>query len=183
MLSEAEKTFLLQLARSSIVAALKGKRAEVPADVPGELTKPSGAFVTLHKGGELRGCIGYIESVKPLAETVKDVAQKSATEDYRFSQVSEEELADIEIEISVLSPLECISDIRQIEVGKHGLVIELGGYRGLLLPQVATELGWDRETFLNQTARKAGLAPGLWKHPEAKIYIFSAEVFNERKAK
>jgi AmmeMemoRadiSam system protein A len=183
MLKEAEQKFLLQIARSSIEAAVKGKRVGTHSHIPEDLIRPSGAFVTLHRAGELRGCIGYIESVKPLAETVREVAQKAATEDYRFAPVTEDELGSLEIEISVLTPLSPVRDIDQIQVGKHGLVIELGGHRGLLLPQVASELNWDRETFLNQTARKAGLASGQWKSPDARIYIFSAEIFHEQKKK
>ena len=179
MVSESEKEFLLQNARRSIEAAVRRKGAALPEKIPQPLMELYGAFVTIHKGGELRGCIGYIEGLKPLIETIWDGAEKAALEDYRFMPVTAEELPDIEIEISVLSPLKQVKDINEIEVGKHGLVIEVGYNRGLLLPQVATEYGWDRETFLNQTARKTGLPSDGWKNPEAKIFIFTAEIFNE----
>jgi AmmeMemoRadiSam system protein A len=179
MLSESEKEFLLQNARRSIEAAVRRKGAALPEKLPQPLMELCGAFVTLHKGGELRGCIGYIEGLKPLIETIWDAAEKAALEDYRFMPVTVEELPDIEIEISVLSPLKHVKDINEIEIGKHGLVVEVGYNRGLLLPQVATEYSWDRETFLNQTARKAGLLSDGWKNPEAKIFIFTAEIFSE----
>jgi len=179
MLSDIEKEFLLQNARRSIEAAVRRKGAALPEKIPQPLMELCGAFVTLHKGGELRGCIGYIEGLKPLIETIWDAAEKAALEDYRFMPVKPEELHEIEIEISVLSPLKTIQKISEIEIGKHGLIVELGPNRGLLLPQVATEYGWDKETFLNQTAQKAGLHANAWKDPEVKIFIFSAEIFNE----
>jgi AmmeMemoRadiSam system protein A len=179
MLSESDKQFLLQSARHAINAAVGGKRPPEIEHPPKTLLEPCGAFVTIHKQGELRGCIGYIEGVKPLLETILDVAPKAALEDPRFPPVSEEELPYLELEISVLSPMKQVTNVDEIIVGKHGLVLELGPYRGLLLPQVATEYGWDRETFLNQTARKAGLPPDAWKHPAAKIFLFSADVFDE----
>jgi len=179
MFSENEKIILLKAARSAIEDAIIGKTSLLIKDVPQSLREPCGAFVTLHKEGELRGCIGYVEGIKPLIETVKDVAEKAALEDYRFSPVTEDELPKIEIEISILSPLKQIKSIDEIEVGKHGLIIEQGGYRGLLLPQVAAEYGWDRTTFLNQTARKAGLSPEEWKNPKTKIFIFTAEIIKE----
>lgn len=181
MLSETEKFVLLNTARSAIEAAVNGTTAPLPEKIPPKLMVLCGAFVTLHKGDDLRGCIGYIEGVKSLIETVRDVAEKAAIEDYRFLPVTKEELYDIQIEISVLSPLRLIKDINEIEVGKHGLIIEQGGYRGLLLPQVATEYGWDRETFLNQTAHKAGLSSDQWKNPKTRIFTFTVEIVKERK--
>lgn len=183
MLSSDHKKTLLKTARKSIKAAVEGKIFDSPRDVSSELKEPCGAFVTLHKFGELRGCIGYIEGVLPLIETVKDVAEKAALEDYRFTPVTKDELSNIDIEISVLSPLKLIKNINEIEVGKHGIVMEYRHNRGLLLPQVATEYGWDRETFLNQTARKAGLSVDQWKDPETKIFIFSAEIFGEKESR
>lgn len=179
MLSGNDKQILLQAARRSIEASVLGKslpRVNVTSEV---LLQMCGAFVTIHKHSNLRGCIGYIESAKPLIETVIDVAAKAALEDPRFSPVIAEELSELELEISVLTPLKHLDDINEIIIGKHGLMIELGAYRGLLLPQVATAYGWDVETFLNQTALKAGLPAGAWKHPEAKLYFFSAEIFDE----
>jgi AmmeMemoRadiSam system protein A len=179
MLSESEKQFLLQTARRAIEAAVLEQRPPLIEHPTKNLLEPCGAFVTIHEHGELRGCIGYIEGVKPLIETILDVAPKAALEDPRFPPVSSEELSHLELEISVLSPMKRMTNINEIVIGKHGLVIEIGPYRGLLLPQVATEYGWDRETFLNQTSRKAGLPSDAWKTPSAKILMFSAEVFDE----
>jgi AmmeMemoRadiSam system protein A len=110
---------------------------------------------------------------------VAEVAVKSATEDPRFVPMTQSELARATIEISILSPPRQVTDFAEIEVGRHGLIIELGRLRGLLLPQVATEYGWDRETFLDQTARKAGLPLKAWRDPAAKVYLFSAEIIEE----
>jgi hypothetical protein len=136
--------------------------------------------VTIREGGELRGCIGYIESPYPLARVVAEVAAKAATEDPRFLPLTQSDLARVTLEVSVLSPLRQIADVSEIQVGTHGLLLELGRYRGLLLPQVATEYGWDRETFLASTAKKAGLPGNAWKDPEARISVFSAEIISEQ---
>jgi hypothetical protein len=141
--------------------------------------KNTGAFVTLKKHGQLRGCIGFIEARKPSYETVRDMAQAAAFSDPRFSPVTQKEFEDLKIEISILTPLKKISDINEIEVGKHGLYIIKGFNSGLLLPQVATEYSWDRVTFLKETCRKAGLPFDAWKDKDAKIFIFSADVFGE----
>ncbi|MBI1806318.1 MAG: AmmeMemoRadiSam system protein A [Ignavibacteria bacterium] len=180
MLSETEKQFLLHVARNSIECAIRNAHLTVSETVIPSLIEPSGAFVTLRIGNKLRGCIGYIDAVKPLLETVEDAATKSALDDIRFLPVEPEELPNITIEISVISPIVPIRSIDEIEIGKHGLVIVYGTHRGLLLPQVAVEHGWDRETFLSQTARKAGLPLYLWKDPEAKLFSFTAEVFSEQ---
>jgi AmmeMemoRadiSam system protein A len=140
-----------------------------------------GAFVTLKKEGQLRGCIGYVSPVEPLCLTVRDVATMAALKDDRFRPVTAAELGDLEYEISVLSPLRRVLDIQQIRVGRHGLVVKRGDYEGLLLPQVATEQGWDRMTFLEQTCRKAGLPPRVWQDEQTDIFLFSALVFGERK--
>jgi AmmeMemoRadiSam system protein A len=179
MFSASEKKLLLTIARSSIEAAVQDKEFSFPAAMPKSLMTECGAFVSLHKHGDLRGCIGYIEGVQPLAETVRDAAQKAAMEDYRFTPVTSQELHELDIEISVLSPLKLIQDVKEIEVGKHGILLDYQHARGLLLPQVAVEYNWDRETFLNQTARKAGLTSDRWKSPGAKIFIFTAEIFSE----
>jgi AmmeMemoRadiSam system protein A len=136
--------------------------------------------VTLTKRGDLRGCIGYVRAVKPLRETVAEMAVQAALHDPRFPPVSASELSGIDIEISVLSPLEEVTDVSQIEVGKHGLVIQEGARSGLLLPQVATEYGWDRETFLDHTCLKAGLPAGSWKRKGVVLLKFTAEVFGEK---
>lgn len=178
-LSIEDKKELLQIARDSIEAALE----DVPSpekDYAGKvLSELRGAFVTLHLHGELRGCIGYIEARFPLYRTVTEAAEKAALEDPRFSPLTEKEFEEVEIEISVLSPLKKISDVSEIQVGKHGLVIDAGYTRGLLLPQVATEYGWGRDQFLSHTARKAGLPADAWKQKNVEIFIFTSEVFSE----
>jgi AmmeMemoRadiSam system protein A len=141
------------------------------------LMEKKGAFVTLKKGGQLRGCIGHIKGVKPLYRIVREMAVAAAFHDPRFNPVTEAELPELEIEISVLTPLRQITDVEEIEVGKHGILIEKGVQSGLLLPQVATEYGWDRKTFLEHTCRKAGLSTDAWKDKETRICTFCAEVF------
>ncbi len=178
-LNKAEKKKLMSIAKVSVLEAVTGERQADVQVSEARLKENCGAFVTIKKHGQLRGCIGYIQAVKPLYETVKDVAKSAAINDYRFSPVSKGELGDIELEISVLTPLKRISDIKEIEVGKHGLVMKRGFNSGLLLPQVPTEYGWDRETFLEHTCLKAGLSKDSWKDESTEIYIFSAEVFSE----
>ncbi|RTZ91734.1 MAG: AMMECR1 domain-containing protein, partial [Deltaproteobacteria bacterium] len=136
-----------------------------------------GAFVTLTKNGNLRGCIGLIQPVKPLAESVQEMAIAAAFQDPRFPPLTKGEWPEIDIEISALTPFRKIEDLSEIQVGTHGIYIQKGPYSGLLLPQVATEYGWDREEFLQQTCIKAGLHPMAYKDPDAKIYIFSADIF------
>ena len=138
-----------------------------------------GAFVTLKKQGRLRGCIGYIKAYKPPWETVQEMAVAAAFTDPRFPSLRAEEIQQLTFEISVLSPLKRIADVNDIEVGKHGLYIIRGYNSGLLLPQVATEYKWDRETFLEETCHKAGLPPDAWKDKETEIYIFSADYFGD----
>lgn len=179
MLTQEERTYLLNIARQSIELAVNKKNPTVPNDCPEVFQNPSGAFVTIHKFGELRGCIGYIEATRPLIETVVETASLAAMNDPRFMPVSIDELEDLELEISILSPLKEITDVNEIEVGTHGIVMEQGSKRGLLLPQVPTEYNWDRDTFLSQTARKAGLPYDAWKKGSTKISIFTAEIFND----
>lgn len=179
-LNKQQQQTLLRIAREAITAAVRGeKQPQWTIDDP-VLQENCGAFVTIKKHGQLRGCIGYIEPIKPLWETVADVAVSAALNDYRFPPVSPAELPDLELEISALTPLRKMSSPDEIVIGKHGLLIEKGGYRGLLLPQVATEWGWDKWEFLDQTCRKAGLPPGAWKDPDAQVYLFSAQVFGEK---
>jgi AmmeMemoRadiSam system protein A len=176
-LSAADKQLLLQVARDSIAAHLKGKAAmsvQAPSPVLEELR---GAFVSLHRRGQLRGCIGYIDAVKPLLQTVREMAPAAAFQDPRFRPLQADELADLEIEISVLTPMRLIKSTDEIQVGAHGLYIVRGLNRGLLLPQVATQYHWDRATFLAQTCNKAGLPPDAWKDPGTQIFIFRAEIF------
>jgi AmmeMemoRadiSam system protein A len=178
-LSSAEKTRLFQVARESIQAHLRGERPPVLKDIPAKLKEPRGVFVTLHRRGSLRGCIGCLEPVKPLIDAVQEMAVAAAFSDPRFGPLRPEELADLDIEISVLTPFKRVEKIEEIEVGRHGLYLEQGYCRGLLLPQVATEWKWDRLTFLAQTSSKAGLPPDAWRDPATRIYIFSAEILSE----
>ncbi|HVE71508.1 MAG TPA: AmmeMemoRadiSam system protein A [Thermoanaerobaculia bacterium] len=181
MLDPQQRQTLLSIARRSIEAVLDGRRPELdPSQLDEVLRRPSGAFVTLHTNrGDLRGCIGSIEAVAPLSNAVASNAINAAFRDPRFHPVQREELASLQIEISVMSPIECVSSIEEIEVGRDGLIISRGSRAGLLLPQVATEYGWDRETFLAQTCVKAGLPPDSWRSPDIRIERFSAEVFGE----
>ena len=183
-LSDTDKKLLLRIARGSIEAHLLDKPAPALEAVPRSLCESRGAFVSLHRQGQLRGCIGYLEAVKPLGQTVREMAAAAAFHDPRFRPLGKEELADLEVEISVLSPMRLIKKIDEIQVGTHGLYIVQGSCRGLLLPQVATEYNWDRLTFLAQTCCKAGLPSTAWKDPDTKIYLFTAEIFgdNPRKA-
>jgi len=177
-LTEAERAELLALARTAISEYVTTRTvAEYPTESPALLSK-RGAFVTLRKNGELRGCIGFIEAAAPLCRTVVQAAVFAAVEDTRFPPVQARELEALEIEISVLSPLREITDPGTVEVGKHGLVIERGENRGLLLPQVPVENGWGRRTFLEQACVKAGLPPGSWRKG-TRIFVFEAIVFHE----
>jgi len=178
MLTKEQKKKLLEIAKQSIKNYITtGERTTLDETDPA-LTRKSGAFVTLKEFGNLRGCIGHIIADEPLCEVIADMAIEAATGDPRFSQVRLNEINLLDIEISVLSPLEKINDPNLIEPGKHGIVIKKGFHSGLLLPQVATEYGWDRKTFLEHTCNKAGLDKDAWKSG-AEIYIFSAEVFSE----
>jgi AmmeMemoRadiSam system protein A len=177
MTSEHDRQLLLKLAREAIQAYVGAAPAHV-ATTSGVLGAPGGAFVTLHKQGELRGCIGHIEPNEPLGKVVPRCAVAAASTDPRFAPITVEELTQIDIEISLLGLLEPIHGPGEIEVGRHGLVVELGWQRGLLLPQVATEWHWNADTFLAHTCMKAGLPRDAWKHG-AKIFRFEAEVFGE----
>jgi AmmeMemoRadiSam system protein A len=175
-LSSSEKEQLKQLARETIESVLFGKdKAEfIPTET---LKEKRGAFVTIKSKNQLRGCIGYTKGFLPLHETVREMAIQAAFRDPRFSPLQKKEWDDIDIEISVLTPMKEIRDINEIEVGVHGLYIEKGPYSGLLLPQVATEHSWDRLTFLENTCYKAGLPKDAWKSKDTRIYLFSADVF------
>jgi len=179
MLENSEKLKLLKLAR----ATLKGYLADgttPPFQSPGEgLLERKGAFVSLHNGGELRGCIGQLFPDRELYRIVQHCVLSAALEDSRFVPVNEAELPDLDIEISVLTPFRRVANIEEIEVGKHGLYVVQGHFRGLLLPQVATQYRWDRVTFLEQTCRKAGLPESAYQDPRTIIHTFEAEVFSE----
>lgn len=179
MLTPEQRQKLLDLARKSIGAHLEGKSfVESNIDDP-ELEKHGAAFVTLTREGRLRGCIGYSEPLYPLHEAVSRCAVAAATQDYRFAPVTLEELPELRLSISALTPLTRLEGIDLLEPGRHGLLIVGGGRRGLLLPQVAAERGWDRERFLGETCRKAGLADDAWKEEEVELFVFEAEVFGE----
>jgi AmmeMemoRadiSam system protein B/AmmeMemoRadiSam system protein A len=176
-LSEEDKKTLHRIAKTVIEDKVKGKVApEFKIDSP-LLKENRGAFVTINKKGQLRGCIGYIEGRGPLHKTIEEMAEAAAFRDPRFPPVKEKELPELEIEISVLTPLKKITEVNEIEVGKHGIYIKKGWFSGLLLPQVATDYGWDRQTFLEHTCQKAGLPSNAWKEKDAEIYIFSADIF------
>lgn len=177
-----EKDELLALARKSVEYVVREKKAYEPTAGSDEaLNQERGAFVTLTKSGELRGCIGYTSALKPLYMAVRDTATLAAMRDSRFQPVSASELPQLEYEISVLSPLRRVLDIRQIKVGQHGLLMKNGDHEGLLLPQVPVEQKWDRQQFLEETCMKAGMSPGCWKDENTDIFMFTAVVFSEKK--
>ena len=183
MLSLQQRKTLLRIARESIAAVLDGKRPEWnAADFDDDLRRPSGAFVTLTESGELRGCIGSIVPVAPLYQAVSQSAVNAAFRDPRFYPLQAGELPRLELEISVMGPIVPVKDVLEIEPGRDGLIISSGSRAGLLLPQVAAEYGWDRETFLAQTCVKAGLPQAAWRSPATRIERFEAEVFNDQTA-
>jgi AmmeMemoRadiSam system protein A len=176
-LSENDQRSLLRLARQSLEEAVRyGRRPEFDV-ADGPLTEPAGAFVTLRKAGALRGCIGHIEARLPLYQTVCECAVAAGLHDPRFSPVIPEELPDLLVEVSVLSPLFDIAP-EQIQVGRHGLLISQGAERGLLLPQVAVEWNWNREQFLEATCQKARLPRDAWRRG-ARLQAFTTQVFDE----
>lgn len=175
--SPEERKQLICLAHDAISAALDGCTLPDPALTP-HLTEVRGAFTTLYLDGRLRGCIGYVIGLRPLWQTIAETAVAAAFQDPRFYPVTREEAPKLKVDISVLSPLFPITP-DEVVVGQHGLLVMQGNCRGLLLPQVATEHGWDRETFLAHTCIKAGLPPDAWKHEETSLHAFTAEVFGE----
>ena len=180
-LKSKEKKILLEIARNAIRAAvLKTDEKPEPREEK-TLNMRNGCFVTIKQDGQLRGCIGNFQSELPLFKEVAEMAASSATKDPRFYPLHSLDLENFSLEISVLWPLSKIDDIEEIEIGKHGIYIEKGFYRGVLLSQVATENNWDRPTFLKQTCLKAGLPTDAWDAEDADIYIFSAQIFGEDK--
>ncbi len=177
-LSTKERRRLLEIARTSIDGFLR--HGEEPSFDVSErkLTELGAAFVTLEKNGRLRGCIGYTTPERPLYQTVSECAIMAATQDRRFPRLTQDELQEIQIEISVLSPFKKVDSIDEIVVGLHGLYLKKGERRGLLLPQVATDWKWNRREFLENVCRKSGLPIDAWKE-DAEIYVFSAEIFRE----
>ena len=177
-LGSREKQLLLEVARRALTTAaeLRESLENLPQDT--ELGESTGAFVTLHYRGRLRGCIGQVGSGQLLLEVVAYCAKSAALEDPRFDPVRPDELGEIEIELSVLSPLEEIAPDR-IEAGKHGLMVSRGRQRGVLLPQVAIEYRWAAGRFLEETCIKAGFERDAWREPDTKIHCFTADVFRE----
>jgi AmmeMemoRadiSam system protein A len=178
MTSEADRQRLLLMARHAIVAHVTGGELTADVFVSESLERHGGAFVTIHRHGELRGCIGHLEATGPLPHVICQCAIAACSSDPRFQPVADVELPDLEIELSLLGPFELISSPAEIEVGRHGLFVERDRLQGLLLPQVATEWEWDRETFLAQTCHKAGLPRDAWRQG-ARIWRFEAEVFSD----
>jgi len=181
-LSDSEKFFLLKLARETIFNFLHDKSSSKQDFFSENLKTKTGAFVTIHKKGALRGCIGYVRGFKPLQEAISDLAVSAAFNDPRFPPLQMDEFTEIDLEISVLTPLQRVSDISEIKIGRDGLLIKRPPYQGLLLPQVAMEYGWDVETFLAETCRKAGLPANAWQDSEAEIERFSALIFSEKRS-
>ena len=177
-LDKRQQEFLLRLARQTIEHYLKSEKTPEVKIEEEYLKEKRGAFVTLKVSDQLRGCIGYPLPYKPLYETIMDVAISAATQDYRFSPLTYEELKEVKIEISVLSLPELIKDVKEIEVGRHGIIISKGPNKGLLLPQVPLEYDWDLETYLRHGCLKAGLDEDEWKK-EVQIEVFEAQVFSE----
>lgn len=186
MLTAEDGKYLVELVRKAIETYLKnGEVIKIPEDADKKLTEHMGVFVTLNKLGELRGCIGYPEPIMPLLNALIDASISAATRDPRFNSVTPGELDEIHVEVSVLTKPEIIEVkdpseyIENVKIGQDGLIIEMGPYRGLLLPQVATEWEWDTEEFLSNTCMKAGLSPDCWLSREAKIYRFGSQIFQE----
>jgi AmmeMemoRadiSam system protein A len=177
LLDEGDQKRLLDLARRALEARVRGTSPPAVGST-GVLALRRGAFVTIHRRGSLRGCLGRLTLDTPLGQTIVHLAGVVADSDPRFAPVAPGELAELDIEISVLTPEREITAIEEIEVGRHGLIVEDGRHRGLLLPQVASEHGWSRETFLDQTCLKAGLPAKAWKKG-ARILVFEAQVFGE----
>jgi AmmeMemoRadiSam system protein A len=180
-LTQSDREELLKLARRSVETAVREQKLY---DYKGTTSEPlmqeRGAFVTLKEKGGLRGCVGYVAPMKPLSYTVRDVAALAALRDRRFSPVTAAELDELRYEVSVLSPLRRVLDVRNIEVGRDGLVIRRGDSEGLLLPQIPVEQGWDRATFLRQACLKAGLPPNAWQDERTDIFSFTALVFGDK---
>lgn len=180
MLKKEDGKELIKLAKESIQSYFKQKTLLVPEAAKKRFSENKGVFVTLKKDKQLRGCIGYIESKLPLWEAVASAARHAAFGDPRFPPLTEGELKDIDFEISVLTePKQITGDMpKQVKIGKHGLIIEKGGYSGLLLPQVFTELDADAESALEMTCEKAGLPAGSWQEKDAKVYVFECQIFD-----
>lgn len=184
MLTDEAQKKLLGIARDTVAAAVSGEPPPTEAVDDPALQGKQGCFVTLKTYGRLRGCMGRFISEDPLYETVREVAVMSAVEDPRFAanRLKPADLDELDVEVSVLSPLEKIDDPLKIELGVHGIYIRQGYQAGCFLPQVATETGWDKQTFLSQCcAGKAGLPPDAWKDPRTEVLVFTAEILQEER--
>ena len=176
MIAAADRKRLLDLAREALIARVRAQRAPV---APADLNLPaSGAFVTVYCHGELRGCLGTLDAREPLAEAIVRLGGEVAGNDYRFEPLRADELPQIVLDVSILTPPQQVRDPSEIVIGRDGLIVEQGTRKGLLLPQVATEHCWDRDTFLAHTCAKAGLPPDAWRKG-ATILRFEAEVFGD----
>jgi len=173
---------LLTLARQTLERFVRGEeRDSVQPEDPYLLDDGCGVFVSLHKGQELRGCIGTCYPLSPLYQELIEMTEAAAAHDHRVAPVQPDELSHVTIELSILSPLEVLEHPLDVEIGKHGLYVSYQSSRGVLLPQVATEYGWDKQTFLEQTCLKAGLSTNAWQQPTTQVCAFTALVFKEER--
>ncbi|MCL2294511.1 MAG: AmmeMemoRadiSam system protein A [Spirochaetes bacterium] len=179
VITEEEKKILLESARETIAAKLENRKA-VYTPATKTLEAINGAFVTLHKFGQLRGCIGNLIGVKPLYATIREMALASAFDDPRFPPLSKKELEEIDIEISVLSPLKKINSIDEIKIGEHGILLKMGFSSATFLPQVAVEQKWGVKELMENVCFKAGMDVNSWKAPDAELFVYSAIVFGEK---
>jgi len=182
-MNDTQKQILLKLARDTVVDTVEGRQTPVPATDEAQLNAKCGCFVTLKNHGQLRGCIGQFTSEEPLIELVREMAISSAKRDPRFlaNPVTPDELNELDVEISVLSPLERTDAPLSLRLGIDGIYIKKGHFSGCFLPQVATETGWTKEQFLSYCcAHKAGLEPDAWRNPETEVYLFTAEIFGAK---
>jgi AmmeMemoRadiSam system protein A len=177
-LDATARAALLGIARGAILDAL-GVAPAPPLPTSGPLAEPRGAFVTVHAGGDLRGCIGSFQPTGSLAETVARMAVAAARNDPRFLPIRPDEVGDLQVSVSVLSPPYHLDDRRAVRVGTHGLLVRRDFARGALLPKVAVEHGWDGETFLRHACLKAGLPANAWEEPDTDVEVFEAEEFGE----
>lgn len=176
-MTDAQKVTLLKLARTAIASRFGGEKPQVPTDEA--FKERRGLFVTITQKGELRGCIGMMQSNKSIAKEVVDMAREAAFGDPRFPALRREELDSLNIEISILGPLIPVEEVSQIQIGRDGLLLRKGFNSGVFLPQVPVDWNWDLDSYLSQLCQKAGLPNGAWKSPDADLYRFEAEVFSE----
>jgi len=182
-MTEKQKNILLDIARDAVTAAVNGKSVDMPVSDDPDLNVECGCFVTLKNRGNLRGCLGQFTSDKPVIELISEIAGASASKDIRFrgNPITPDELDDLDIEISLLSPLKKTDDPLSLRLGVDGIYIIKNGQSGCFLPQVATEIGWNKKEFLSYCCSgKAGLSPNAWKDPDTEVYLFTAEIFGAR---